>query len=306
MGRDLRGHRDGSVVMAAVAIAASVVAIGLLLDRMPPRFGWQAALVLAIGALVATERVLRNAHPALRMLGLAGVLLYSMKNLVCIASSSRGEHRLPLLPRLAFTLAWFGMNPRVFERRRSGPLPGGGALLARGLRNAAAGAVLVFSAHALGGVAGALLLMAGFSLIVHFGVFHALAALWRSRGRPCHALFAAPWRASTLHEFWTRRWNIGFAEMTALLVQRPVASRAGAESARVASFAFSGLLHELAISVPVRAGYGLPMAYFVLQALAAKKRGHGRWWTLCWVLLPAPLVFHPWFVAGVVMPLIAT
>jgi len=40
--------------------------------------------------------------------------------------------------------------------------------------------------------------------------------------------------------------------------------------------------------------------------LAARKRGHGRWWTLSWVLLPAPLVFHPWFVDAVVMPLLGT
>jgi hypothetical protein len=293
-------------VSAALAIAAAVIVLGLLLDRAPARAAWPLALGLAIAALVAVERVLHDEAPVLRMLGLTGVLLYAMKNLVCAATRREGDARLPLATRLAFTLLWFGMNPRVFARRRAAPLPGAFGLALRGVRNVGVGVLLVLVARAVGGVAGAVLLMVGFSLIVHFGVFHLLAALWRRKGYVVHALFVAPWRATTLHELWTRRWNVGFAEMTALLVQRPVARRVGTRVARVASFVGSGLLHELAVSVPVRAGYGLPTAYFVLQVLAAQKREQGRWWTLAWVLLPAPLVFHPWFVGGVVMPLVGS
>ena len=89
-------------------------------------------------------------------------------------------------------------------------------------------------------------------------------------------------------------------------------------AALAASFLGSGLLHELAISVPVRAGGGIPTAYFALHGvlLIAEGRlasaGHtiervasvGRTWTLGWLVLPLPILFHRPFLAGVAWPLI--
>ena len=80
----------------------------------------------------------------------------------------------------------------------------------------------------------------------------------------------------------------------------------------------SGLLHELAISVPVRAGYGLPLGYFALHGVLLMVEGRlarsgrpidgrpwiGRAWTLAWLLVPVPILFHRPFLAGVVWPLI--
>jgi len=85
----------------------------------------------------------------------------------------------------------------------------------------------------------------------------------------------------------------------------------------MAAFLFSGILHELAISVPVGAGYGGPFAYFALHgALVLVERGLGRagwpierlpWlgsvWTLGWLALPLPILFHIPFLSGVVWPL---
>ena len=78
---------------------------------------------------------------------------------------------------------------------------------------------------------------------------------------------------------------------------------------------FSGLLHELAISVPVGAGYGLPLAYFALHGLAMSiepvlaERGwlagaRGRVWTILIVGGPLPILFHPPFLRGIVWPLL--
>jgi len=53
--------------------------------------------------------------------------------------------------------------------------------------------------------------------------------------------------------------------MMALCVQRPLARTVGRRRALLAAFGLSGLLHEVAISLPVQAGFGLPTAYFVLQ-----------------------------------------
>jgi len=71
------------------------------------------------------------------------------------------------------------------------------------------------------------------------------------------------------------------------------------------------------IRVPVRAGYGLPSAYFALHGalvlLERKWERAGRpvqawgWraraWTAFWIVAPLPILFHPSFLRGVVWPL---
>jgi hypothetical protein len=67
-------------------------------------------------------------------------------------------------------------------------------------------------------------------------------------------------------------------------------------------------LHEPAISEPVRAGYGT----LVLCERALARAGRpierlgwpGRIWTLGWLALPLPLLFHLPFVRGVVWPVL--
>ena len=97
-----------------------------------------------------------------------------------------------------------------------------------------------------------------------------------------------------------------------------VASGAASRRARgatLAIFLFSGLVHDLVISLPARAGYGLPTAYFLLQGaglLAEHARGtplarwRGRWqgrvWTWLIVAGPAYWLFHPSFVRRVILP----
>src|SRR5205814_651706 len=111
------------------------------------------------------------------------------------------------------------------------------------------------------------LLLPGTSLVLHFGIFNALAGAWRRAGVDCRPLFKAPLLAASLGEFWGRRWNLAFSEMTALGVYRPLSGLVGRKAATAAAFLCSGLLHELAISVPVLAGFGLPLAYFALHGL---------------------------------------
>jgi alginate O-acetyltransferase complex protein AlgI len=131
-------------------------------------------------------------------------------------------------------------------------------------------------------------------------------ALLQALGFRARVLFDAPLQSRSLQEFWAQRWNRGFAEMTALCVQRPLGRRLGRSRALLGSFLASGLLHELAISLPVGAGYGLPTCYFVLQGLMIQRerKQPGRLATLLKIALPLPLVFHPWFVAETLVPLL--
>ena len=100
-----------------------------------------------------------------------------------------------------------------------------------------------------------------------------------------------------------------FSVMMTLAVRRPLERVVGARRAEWAVFLLSGAMHELAISLPVEAGYGLPTLYFALHALAMqleRRRGRapGRLWVAAWVLLPAPMLFHLPFVTGVLGPLL--
>lgn len=157
----------------------------------------------------------------------------------------------------------------------------------------------------------------GLSLILHFGLFNLACGFWRLFGVPTYTLFPAPLMSTSLAEFWGRRWNLPFTEMIQRALYRPLASPMGRNLAAATGFLFSGVLHECAISVPVMQGFGLPMVYFIIHgALVVLERSTslGAWlnnhpfaariWTLGWLALPMPILFHPPFLAGVVWPLI--
>ena len=78
---------------------------------------------------------------------------------------------------------------------------------------------------------------------------------------------SAPLRASSLAEFWGKRWNLGFRQLSYELIFRPLHRTLGVEVAGMLVFLVSGLIHDLVISLPARAGYGLPTMYFLLQGM---------------------------------------
>jgi len=161
-------------------------------------------------------------------------------------------------------------------------------------------------------------LLTGISLIGHFGLLNIGAGLWRKAGFDCQPLFRNPLQSRSLNDFWSRRWNLAFSEMTSLGVYRPLAAVIGKNSAAFASFLFSGILHELAISLPVRQGYGMPLLYFFIHGCGIviehllEKQGYpisklpwiGRLWTVVWLVVPLPLLFHSAFLKGIVWPVV--
>jgi alginate O-acetyltransferase complex protein AlgI len=123
-----------------------------------------------------------------------------------------------------------------------------------------------------------------------------------------------PAAATSLTEFWGCRWNRAFRDLAHRFIFHPVARRWGATAALWASFAVSGLAHELIISVPAGGGYGLPTAYFLLQAFGIMverrvfkslpvEQRVPRWLlTHAFTALPAFFLFHPPFVERVMTP----
>ena len=211
--------------------------------------------------------------------------------------------RMAFARGVGYWALWPGMDARPFGT--TAPSEGGG-LVAWGLLKMAAGAtlLLVRAGHpALDLVR----VFAGIGLLVHFGICEVLAGFWRLRGVPVERLFVNPLASRTLGEFWGRRWNLAFHAVARDHVFKPVARRYGPAAGILATFFFSGLLHEVLLSVPVGGGYGLPLLYFMLHGvlvLVERKKGlSGHAWTLCWVLLPAPLLFHPWFIRALIVPL---
>jgi len=159
--------------------------------------------------------------------------------------------------------------------------------------------------------------MVGLILILHFGVFHWLALAWQRAGVKATPLMLSPLRATSLAEFWGRRWNTGFKELSWQWMFRPLQRKTGAVTAPLLVFGASGLIHELVISLPARGGYGLPTLYFLLQGLGlvaertalARHLGLGRGWrgwlfTILITSVPVFWLFHPPFIQHVILPML--
>ncbi len=315
---------DACAMESTAAILAGTLVVGFAITRLhQPRLARTTAWLLTVGSVIGVERLCAKEPPGVRMLAIVGALMFSMKTVVTVESQADGGPRLAAWRWFAFALGWPGMRPALFARLGGKPQPDAMRLAASGALRLVMGAMMVSAARLVGALAGGRLpatawLLVGLSLMTHFGIFNILAATWRLAGVDCRPLFRAPLQSRSLTEFWGRRWNLAFSEMTAVAVYRPLEHVVGKSAATAGAFLFSGLLHELAISVPVETGYGLPSLYFALHgglvllerrlegtAAALPRWGWlGRAWTFGWLVLPLPNLFHRAFLARVVWPLI--
>jgi len=286
---------------------------------------WQSWLLM-IGCILVIYLIFLGEHPIIKMLALIATTFTCMKVIAVTESYSKKVLTLTFKQWVVFAGGWAGMRAQPFETLGAAPLPGAWRLIRFGVTRVIAGAVLIFLAHKL-----VLLpwnpeliyiltsagLLIGLSLILHFGLLGISAGTWRLSGVNTYLLFRQPVKALSLTEFWSKRWNIAFSEMTSIAIFRPLRHRTGPVVALMAAFIFSGLLHEIALSMPVNHGYGLPTLYFIIQglmvllekALVQKKplflqnRVIAHTWTLFWVIAPMPLLFHSEFIKQVVWPL---
>ena len=220
---------------------------------------------------------------------------------------------------LAYLFVWPGMDAHEFLRRDSRAVEPARREWAWTISKIALGAALVWGVARfilphdapLAGWTG----MIGLILLLHFGAFHLIALLWQRAGVNARPIMDCAIASTSVADFWGRRWNRGFSDLVRRLVFAPVRRRLGAAGALLATFALSGLLHELVITLPARGGWGGPTLYFLIQAFAlllertraARRIGLGRGAT-GWAFValtsiaPLPLLFPPPFVERVVLP----
>ena len=157
--------------------------------------------------------------------------------------------------------------------------------------------------------------MVGFIFLLHFGLFAMLALFWQRQGIDAQPLMRCPIAAESLGDFWGKRRNSGFRDIVFGLMFLRLAKRFGTTGAALATFVISGLIHELVITFPARADYGLPTLYFALQGAAmllersqlGSKLGLTNGWrghafALAVVTLPIFALFPPLFVVRVMVP----
>lgn len=282
------------LVLAGIATGPLLATVKTLwLKRLS---GW---LVL-VALIVAADFALTEYDAISRMVGICCVLLAAMKGLVYAEWAVR--QNLPISRYLVFAILWFGMDPGTFQHRRSGlswknDVVIGLCLMVVGTL----GAWLVWAME----WRQILLMFLPMSLGFHFGALRVLKGGLRAAGFPVRTLFPNLLKAQGIGDFWSRRWNVGYSQMMQRLVGRPIEAKFGANAGVMAIFLASGLLHELAITLPVRAGFGLPTLYFMLHGLLTllekmTGRQFGKIPALLTVMVPMGLLFPPAFQTEVI------
>lgn len=273
---------------------------------------------LPVFGVAATALVYRELPPWGAMCLWAMVLFYAFKwityrNAASAATSS-------VRRTLGYFLAWPGLDAAAFlsdRKPRTCPTVSdwlrAGVMTAAGMLTVACATSLTEQPALVVGWLG----MIGTVATLHFGLFRLAALAWQSVGVAAEPIMDRPLAAATLAEFWDRRWNKAFRDLAHRLVFEQLVRRIGPRWAVVACFAFSGVVHDLVISLPARSGYGLPTVYFLIQAGAilfarsamgarcGVQRGLGaRLYAVLMLVGPLGLLFHAPFVRVVVVPML--
>ncbi|WP_118972155.1 MBOAT family protein [Taibaiella koreensis] len=274
--------------------------------------------LLPAGDVIAGYSLTHAYRPGYRMLILI-VLLFAGMKAVTTVYRYPGKGRLTGLQWLAFALGWPGMDPQPFELLgKRNKVNTDRSLLYLGIASFFAGIVLLYLlALLLQHQLAAPYLICLFSflpfiLIFHIGLCNIGVVVWGYAGVDLIPLMEAPWRSENLGAFWGRRWNTAFIQMTRTTLFIPFARRKQPVAALLIAFLMSGIFHEIALTLPVGAGFGRPLLYFMLQALlvlierryGSSHRPTGLLYTWLSLLLPFPLLLPPAFLKEVIQPLL--
>jgi hypothetical protein len=259
----------------------------------------------------------RSLPPWIYMCALAFAIFFGLKWLTWWRERARVSHTAAR--SVAYLFAWPGMDAATFLGDSAPPKPRF-TLWCWALAKICMGILLMWmcARH----VPATLPLVQGWIglvaliLLLHFGSFELVALAWQSAGVNAEGIMQQPLSSRSLSEFWGKRWNLGFRQLSHEFVFQPLHKIIGVQAAMLLVFLISGLIHESVISIPARGGYGLPTAYFVLQGfgILVERSRFGRRFGLQggfsgWVFMalmtagPAFWLFHPPFVLRVTLPL---
>lgn len=149
--------------------------------------------------------------------------------------------RAPWRRKAAFVVAWPGLDAPAFCTAPPPPKPTAGEWLFA-LAKTAIGFTVVFAVTPqldpplLHGWVG----MVGIIFILHFGLFHLLSCGWRTAGVVAKPLMNWPVLATSLTDFWGRRWNTAFRDVTHRFLFRPLTGRLGGKAALAVGFCSAG------------------------------------------------------------------
>ncbi|MFO0936855.1 MAG: MBOAT family protein [Gemmataceae bacterium] len=151
--------------------------------------------------------------------------------------------------------------------------------------------------------------MIGIPFVLHFGLFHILSCVWRTAGCDARPIMNWPILSTSLTDFWGKRWNLAFRDLTYRYLFHPCVKWFGAVGRMSFGFFASGLIHELVITIPAGGCYGLPTLYFLIQLFGVflerstwAQPVRGRVFTALFLIVPAICLFPPLFVEGVMQP----
>ncbi|MFC5049768.1 wax synthase family protein [Rubritalea spongiae] len=288
-------------MIVVALLLLQLIAAKCVFDRvvLPRVVVWCIPLLCYAGA----HFQLLNTPAFLRMVALCCVLMAGMKWVVYAEWRRTGGEILSWSRWGCFACLWFGMDPAPWTRVRSQKqwrndcFWGAGCLFV---------GVLSVALLAYFDCTQLQLLFVTMSVGFHYGALRLLVAFWKQQGYGVRALFRNPLEMRGFADFWSRRWNLAYSQMMARAVLRPLRAVCGRRGAQFGVFAISGVLHELAITVPVQAGYGMPTLFFLLQGVATSLEKQGGLWmaVLCGVSLVVglPLLFPETFVEEVILP----
>lgn len=222
---------------------------------------------------------------------------------------------------LGYLFLWPGLNATAFLGSERHPLRPRWPEWSFAFAKTALGVVLIYGA--VGSVPEKYPLLVGWVGMIgsvfalHFGLFHLISCAWRQVGVEAKPLMNWPVLATSVSDFWGRRWNTAFRDLTHRFLFRPLVARLGARWAVAVGFLFSGFVHEVVISFPAGSGYGGPTLFFAVQGVAllversavGRRMGlgrgfRGRFFTAVVLLVPVYGLFHPPFVLEIVVPML--
>ena len=271
-------------------------------------------------ALPATTMAFKNHFPAewIFMWALAFALYFGCKWLTLIRARINGVEG-GLARSLGYLLLWPGMDAKRFMADSEvADTPATGEWLAASLKFITGTIILWGLTPRIGETSPILSAwtgMLGLTLILHFGSFHLISLAWRSFGVMAEPIMRSPITSTSLSLFWSERWNRGFNQLVHDLVFRVTYRRMGVSLGILLVFLVSGLVHDLVISLPAEAMFGLPTAYFMIQGIGVliERSRRGRrlglksgvmgWLFMCiFTAGPAYWLFHEPFLLSVMLP----